>query len=525
MPSRGSVSAASKLMKFKTPQPLWVLIASTVFGVVPLSVTLAQSSDPSLSPRLIIEEVAPLSVDVSGVDIRLLGSSSTPAALVGDQMNASLATSGSNGFLVWQDNAIDGDGLGIGTRFYNLQTGAANPKILQVNQDPLFDQENAKVAALANGMAIVVWQSGKSGNQSIKGRFLSRAGLPLADEFTLAHGTVDSSKARPSVAALLNNSFAVVWESTGPDGVSKKIHLQNFDASGKSSSSLRVLGTSGDVDRLPSLTAHSDGSVSVAWVAEMASRDVLNLGGESTRQEVNSDIFSQRVAADGKIGTLVWVNGAKSPCDAPSIAALADHSVLVGWSEYSLSSSSGWDIRTTVVDSAGVILRSSSALNTYRPFEQVGLSFAKGSGEIMAVWNSRGADGSGLSVVARAIDLKGQPVGDEFIVNTTRLNDQMVPAAAPSPHGYRVVWSGLGGMESGVDLAAKDLRTISTVGRRSIKLSWDSIVGSKYTVQTSTDLNQWQTWQVIPSALSRQQSMTFDPSSVPNTYFRVKLDR
>ncbi len=143
----------------------------------------------------------------------------------------------------------------------------------------------------------------------------------------------------------------------------------------------------------------------------------------------------------------------------------------------------------------------------------------------MAVWNSRGADGSGLSVVARAIDLKGQPVGDEFIVNTTRLNDQMVPAAAPSPHGYRVVWSGLGGMESGVDLAAKDLRTISTVGRRSIKLSWDSIVGSKYTVQTSTDLNQWQTWQVIPSALSRQQSMTFDPSSVPNTYFRVKLDR
>jgi hypothetical protein len=105
------------------------------------------------------------------------------------------------------------------------------------------------------------------------------------------------------------------------------------------------------------------------------------------------------------------------------------------------------------------------------------------------------------------------------------MSDQMTPTVAATPQGFRAVWSSLAGIATGVDLKARDIRKTTGQGRRSIKLTWNSIPGSKYTLESSSDLSQWGTYLVIPSAASNQQSLTLDPGAVPNTYFRVKLDR
>jgi len=117
------------------------------------------------APRLTIQEVAPATVEVLGGEVRILPNSASPVGLAGDQVNASVAAAGSTAFVVWQDNAIDGDGLGIGSRVLNLQSGSASPQILRVNQQALFNQENPVVVALADGSAVVAWQSGKPGKQ------------------------------------------------------------------------------------------------------------------------------------------------------------------------------------------------------------------------------------------------------------------------------------------------------------------------------------------------------------------------
>jgi hypothetical protein len=118
---------------------------------------------------------------------------------VGDQVNASVAANGSVAFVVWQDNAIDGDGLGIGSRVYNLQTGSASPQILRVNQQALFNQENPVVLSLADGSAVVAWQSGKPGKQSIHARRLSRTGLPQGDEWVVAVADSNGSHQSPAM--------------------------------------------------------------------------------------------------------------------------------------------------------------------------------------------------------------------------------------------------------------------------------------------------------------------------------------
>jgi len=478
----------------------------------------------SLSPRLNIEEIAPPTVEAVGADLRLLGTASSPLGLVGDQMNVAIASSGASGFLVWQDNAIDGDQLGIGSRYINLQTGVASPQIVRVNQDAVSNQENPKVAVLSNGNAVVVWQSGKSGHQSIRARLLGRTGSVSGAEVTLATGSSTVGNANPAVVAL-SNGFAVAWEAASNDGLSRKVHLQKFSAAGAPVGEERILGTSARVDRAPSIAVHADGRIVVAWVAEMASADVVNLGGSLTRLEVNTDIFAAVVSAGGQVGSPIWISGGSAPCDAPALAALPNGSTLLGWSEYSIDTRNGWDIRTTVLSAGGYLPGSPVTLNTYRPFEQVGLRFAQSGSDILAVWSSRGADGSGLGASARSLDLSGTPLGDEFVANTAHPGDQFAPAVTSSPQGYRVVWSGLAGIATGVDIQAKDIRKLPISGRRAIKLYWNTVPGERQTLEFSTDLVNWNTQQAFPPAESNQQSITLDPGTVPNTYFRVKLTR
>ena len=299
----------------------------------------------SRAPRLTIQEVAPATLELLGSEVRILPNGTSPLGLVGDQVNASVAANGSVAFVVWQDNAIDGDGLGIGSRIYNLQTGSASPQILRVNQQALFNQENPVVLSLADGSAVVAWQSGKPGKQSIHARRLSRTGVPQGDEWVVAVADSNGSHQSPAMTEIAGGGFAMAWQASGADGVSSKIHLQSFKSSGSLSGNRRVLGTSAMVDRAPALSALPNGDLAVAWVAEQASADVLNLGGQATRREANSDIFAQIIQADGQAASPIWINGAASPCDRPSMVTLPTGKLLVGWSEFDLESKSAWDIR------------------------------------------------------------------------------------------------------------------------------------------------------------------------------------
>jgi hypothetical protein len=279
------------------------------------------------------------------------------------------------------------------------------------------------------------------------------------------------------------------------------------------------------VDRAPTLSALSNGDLAVAWVAEQASADVLNLGGQATRREANSDIFAQIIQVDGKAASPIWVNGAASPCDRPSMATLPNGKLIIGWSEFDLDSKSSWDIRAAIVSNTGVVIGSPITLNDYRSYDQTGVRISSGSEGALAVWSTRGADGSGLGIAAKAITANGLVAGEEMILNQTRRNDQFAPNVVATASGYRAIWSDFSGVSTGVDLSARDLKKVSASPRQKLRLSWETVVGARYRLESSTDLLHWNEVQATQTATSTTQTASIDAGAAAQSYFRVQSDR
>jgi hypothetical protein len=67
---------------------------------------------------------------------------------------------------------------------------------------------------------------------------------------------------------------------------------------------------------------------------------------------------------------------------------------------------------------------------------------ADASGAFVVVWNSLGPDGSDLAVAGQRFDAVGNPLGGEFIVNTTVAGGQVYASIAREPSGaFVVAWS------------------------------------------------------------------------------------
>src|ERR1051325_4510083 len=94
--------------------------------------------------------------------------------LPGDQVNPQLALNSSGGYLVWQDNTTDGDGVGISARRINSSL-SGTLGVFRVNEKGAGDQLNPRVAMLKNGGAVFAWQSGASASR-IYARFLKPDG-------------------------------------------------------------------------------------------------------------------------------------------------------------------------------------------------------------------------------------------------------------------------------------------------------------------------------------------------------------
>src|SRR5688572_5712192 len=96
-------------------------------------------------------------------------------ALGGDQVFPQLTLGSAGGYLVWQDNVTDGDGLGISARRLNANLSGSFG-VFRVNEGAIGDQENVRVAMLKDGGAVFVWQGGRGGFQHVHARFLKGDG-------------------------------------------------------------------------------------------------------------------------------------------------------------------------------------------------------------------------------------------------------------------------------------------------------------------------------------------------------------
>ena len=189
--------------------------------------------------------------------------------LPGDQVHSQLSLKTSGGFLVWEDNFTDGDGLGISA----LRLDSSFSPVLssfRVNQIGAGDQERPRVSVLNGGGAAFVWQGGRQGFQNIYARFLSASNTWITSD-VLVNSFTNRSKLNPALATLANSNVVVIWASYNQVSTNslQDVYGQVLTPAGqKVGGEFLVNQFTAYNQRTPAIAALVGGGFVVAWVSE-----------------------------------------------------------------------------------------------------------------------------------------------------------------------------------------------------------------------------------------------------------------
>lgn len=456
-------------------------------------------------------------------------------ALPGDQVMPHASVHASGGFLVWQDNATDGNGLGIRAQRLDANFNRSGPHI-RVNSIAPLDQENPRVAALTNGGAVFVWQGGRQGFQEIYARFLPATGTnltPAADILVNTH--TNNTQINPSVAALTDGNIIVVWSSFGQDGSLQGVFGQRLSPVGaRLGAEFQINQFSPNNQRTPAVAALADGGFVVAWVSELqrdASRSV--------------DIYARRFNSSGlPLGNEFPVNPLPTRvCANPSLTASPDGGFAVAWSQREAQvlasvphggvasgatflSEHSWDVFARAYNAAGAPLGGPFRLNTFTYGDQFAPRLATFGSSFLAVWQSLGQDGSMEGVYGQFFTGAGHLAGVEFRVNTDAGSRQIHPVVASDGRKrFLVVWSTFA--TSGTfDLFARSYELIEVaihLAPGGVRLTWNTMPGGRYQVQSTTNHLTWTNFGAsrVAAGLTDTLDIPFGPASAAYRVVRV----
>ena len=370
--------------------------------------------------------------------------------LPGDQTRPQLSLSRTNGFIVWQDNATDGDGLGLSARA--LDSSFSSPfASFRVNQQGAYDQENPQVTMLKNGGAAFVWQGGKQSFQHIYARFLSSSNTWVTGDI-MVNATTNYYQLNPVIATLANGNVIVVWSSYGQDGDMQGVYAQQFSPTGQKIGSENLINQFTSFNqRTPAVAALSGGGYVIAWVSEQERASISANGYASV------DIYGRLFNSSGApLGNEFLVNTGTNVCANPSVAGGSDGSFVVTWGEKDLVVvNNSWDVFARSFSSAGsggVVGR----VNTQQYGDQFGAKISSLGTDYMVVWTSLEQDGSREGIFGQFLRGDASHAGGEFRVNTTVILSQIQPCVASDGVGrFLAAWSSYVGGVNSMDLYAQ----------------------------------------------------------------------
>ncbi len=290
--------------------------------------------------------------------------------------------------VVWQSEGEDGAQSGVFGQRYENQFPVDPP--FQVNTYTTGAEEFPDVAQDGNGNFVVVWEQPDSDGYGIFARRYSSAGAPLTSPFRVNTYTT-SLQSHPSVAASLDGSFVVVWQSHKEFGTSDDVVGQRYASAGE---------PLGGVFRIEVSTAEYHGPPSVAAVGTNAGFVVA----WDAMPDVTTEIYARRYDAAGAPLTSPFrVNTfTTNPQVSPSVAGDPDgHFTIVWVSEAEDGDAAG--VFGQRYGASGAPLGGEFRVNTYTTGRQINprVAMVSNNGEFTVVWASASQDGSGYGVFGR----------------------------------------------------------------------------------------------------------------------------
>jgi hypothetical protein len=204
----------------------------------------------------------------------------------GGQTFPAVAGGPDGGFVVvWSSFGQDGSINAVIARRYN-SAGAPQGGEFQVNTHVTGLQERPSITAVANDGFVVVWDGqGGSDNLGVFARRLSVSGTPYGVEARINTYTTDY-QLRPRIVAGADGSFLVVWDSRSQDGDGEGVFGRLFDRSGTAvGGEFQVNTHTPGIQLYPAVSAGAGGQGVVVWMSYPQEGD-------------NHGIFGQRVFLD-----------------------------------------------------------------------------------------------------------------------------------------------------------------------------------------------------------------------------------
>ena len=284
-------------------------------------------------------------------------------------------------------------------------------------------QRRPSLSALEGGGLVAVWASKEQDTDDwgIYARLYDNQGTALAVEFKVNTHIADEQSS-PTVAALSDGGFVVVWQSNEQDSDSWGVYQQRYDAAGNTAGGEELVNTEVDEGQaLPHVAAFLGGYV-VVWQSEK-------------QHNPTTEIFLKRydnagatVGAEEKVNT--YIDGQQ---ERPAVAALKDNGFVVLWEGQGEADT--WGVFAKAYDSSGATVKDdflvNSITNEYQ--EQVAV-IGLDEGGFVAAWTD------GNSVLARAFDKTFEARGDVFAIETSSNKQEEVSLEAIPDGGFITAW-------------------------------------------------------------------------------------
>ena len=398
-----------------------------------------------LASRALLFVVVALSANSNAQDALtpVAGEYNILGTTVGDQVGTSVSLDSDGGWMVWSDNATDGDGAGVSACQLD-STFVPTFSSFRINQKGQGEQEKPSVAALQNGGAVFVWQGGPLGFQDVYARIIDSSGTFISGEF-IVNTFTNGQQGNAVVKTLSNGNVVVVWTSQGQDGSMSGVYGQLLSPTGvKINSEFAINQTTSLNQRSPSVAVLENGNFVVAWVTEVAK------GGATYDVNVLGRIYT----SSGTAVSAEFPLTATSLASAPALVGVSGGGFLAVWGQNDgANAENGWDVFSRPYTASGTAAGPVVAINTHLVGDQFAPKIAHSQGAALVVWSSLAQDGSFEGVFARQISADGTVVGSEIPVNTTTKGKQIQPAVGANTDGaFFVVWSSLVGGAYGFDL-------------------------------------------------------------------------
>lgn len=391
-------------------------------------------------------------IGTSLADLTPIGSEfSIATSLPGDQINSKIAIGPNGGYVIWEGNAMDGDGQGISAvRLTQDLLPAFEPFVINVSPDG--DQENPDLALSGKNGAYFVWES--DGN--IRARLMGEDGSFLADDFDVNTHT-DNNQKNPSVAVLDNGNAVVVWESEDQDGDRLGVFGQIIGSDGaKVGPEFSIPQSSFLNQRSPAIKTTSDGGFFVAWVSESPVAGVgANFG---------VSVWGRYFYYNGKPKADEFQMTATNVLAANPSLAMNDEGLLAlaysglpnpAFEEVSLAGESGnWAVFASIINADGFLTPPEQISADAGNDQAVPVITGVGN-NFMVAWTGFGGEGQAADVYGAILKSDGSLLSSPSFVNQNQTSLQYMPSLASTSDGNVVaVWSSyVGGAES-FDLAA-----------------------------------------------------------------------